>query len=306
MADFTSGGWSVFIAVVTVVSLVALLYLAWVLSARRTGSGPVETSGHVWDEDLEEYNNPLPRWWLNLFYITIVWGALYLAAYPGLGAYKGMLAWSQQDQYAAEIAAADAKYAPMFEKFVGQDLAMVAQDAEAQKIGGRLFSTYCTACHGSDAGGARGFPNLRDGDWLYGGTPEAVKASIANGRQGAMPAWGAIVGADGVKSVVAYVEKLSGRATDDAAATAGQQVFQTNCVACHGPDGKGNPLMGAPNLTDDIWLYGGTTEKITETIDKGRNGQMPAHGELLGDAKVHLLAAYVLSLSGKAAAHYED
>lgn len=302
MADFTSGGWSIFIAVVTVVSLVALWYLAWALSARRTGGGPVETSGHVWDEDLEEYNNPLPRWWLNLFYITIIWSALYLAAYPGLGAYKGMLAWSQQDEYAAEVAAADAKYAPVFDKFANQDLAQVARDPEAQKIGGRLFANYCTACHGSDAGGARGFPNLRDGDWLYGGTPEAVKTSIANGRMGAMPAWGAVVGADGVKQVTAYVEKLAGRTTDEAAATAGAKVYQTNCIACHGPDGKGNPMMGAPNLTDDIWLYGGSTEKIAETIEKGRNGQMPAHGELLGNAKVHLLAAYVLSLGGSQAA----
>ena len=298
MADFTSGGWSVFIAVITIVSLVALLYLAWTLSARKTSSGPVETSGHVWDEDLEEYNNPLPRWWLNLFYITIVWAALYLAAYPGLGAYKGMLAWTQLDQYANEVAAADAKYAPVFEKFASEDLAVVAKDPEAQKIGGHLFATYCTACHGSDAGGARGFPNLRDNDWLYGGTPEAVKASIMNGRQAAMPAWGQIIGGDNVKNVVAYVEKLSGRATDDAAAAKGQAVFQTNCVACHGPEGKGNPLMGAPNLADDIWLYGGSTEKITESIENGRNGVMPAHGELLGNAKVHLLAAYVLGLGG--------
>ncbi len=298
MADFTSGGWSIFIVVVTVASLVALFFLAWTLSARRTSSGPVETSGHVWDEDLEEYNNPLPRWWLNLFYLTVIWAALYLAAYPGLGSYNGMLAWSQEGQYAAEVAAADAKYAPVFEKFANQDLAQVAADDEAQKIGGRLFATYCTACHGSDAGGARGFPSLRDGDWLYGGTPEAVKASIANGRTGAMPPWGAAIGADGVKHVTAYVEQLAGRSTDDAAAAAGRQVFQANCIACHGPDGKGNQMLGAPNLTDDIWLYGGSTEKIAESIDKGRNGQMPAHGELLGDAKVHLLAAYVLSLGG--------
>lgn len=306
MADFTSGGWSLFISIVTIVSLLALYFLAWKLSARRTESGPVETSGHVWDEDLEEYNNPLPRWWLNMFYLTIIWAGLYLIAYPGLGTYKGLLGWSQQAQYDSEIAAANAKYAPLFDKFAGMDLAQVAQDPEAQKIGGRLFSTYCTTCHGSDAGGARGFPNLRDQDWLYGGEPEMVKASILNGRQAAMPAWSAIIGADGVQQVTAYVEKLSGRATDDAAAAKGQQVFQTNCVACHGPEGKGNPLMGAPNLTDDIWLYGGSTGKIAESIDKGRNGQMPAHGELLGEAKVHLLAAYVLSLGGTAATHYED
>ena len=157
MADFTSGGWSLFITIVTIVSLIALFFLAWKLSARRTDSGPVETSGHVWDEDLEEYNNPLPRWWLNMFYLTIIWAGLYLIAYPGLGTYKGMLGWTQQGQYDAEMAAAEAKYAPLFDKFAGADLAQVAQDPEAQKIGGRLFSTYCTTCHGSDAGGARGF-----------------------------------------------------------------------------------------------------------------------------------------------------
>jgi len=297
MADFTSGGWSLFIAIITVVSLVALSFLCWLLSG-RAGTSSVETSGHVWDEDLEEYNNPLPRWWLNMFYLTIAWGALYLIAYPGLGAFKGMLGWSQEAQYQGEIAAADAKYAPLFAKFAGTDLAQVAQDPEAQKIGGRLFAAYCTTCHGSDAGGARGFPNLRDGDWLWGGEPATVKATILNGRQAAMPAWGAIIGPEGVQQVAAYVESLSGRATDAAAAAKGQQVYQTNCVACHGAEGKGNPMMGAPNLTDDIWLYGGSTAKIAESIDKGRNGIMPAQGELLGEDKVHLLAAYVLSLSG--------
>jgi cytochrome c oxidase cbb3-type subunit III len=297
MADFTSGGWSIFITVITLVSLVALSILCWMLSG-RAGTSSVETSGHVWDEDLEEYNNPLPRWWLNMFYLTIAWGFLYLIAYPGLGAFKGLLGWSQTGQYATEVAAADAKYAPLFAKFAGMDLALVAQDSEAQKIGGRLFAAYCTTCHGSDGGGARGFPSLRDGDWLWGGEPAMVKTSILDGRQAAMPAWGAIMGADGVQQVTAYVETLSGRKTDAAAAAQGQQAYQTNCAACHGADGKGNPLMGAPNLTDDIWLYGGSTAKIAESIDKGRNGIMPAQGELLGEDKVHLLAAYVLSLGG--------
>jgi cytochrome c oxidase cbb3-type subunit 3 len=299
MADFTSGGWSIFIAVITLVSLVALSILCWMLSG-RAGTSSVETSGHVWDEDLEEYNNPLPRWWLNMFYLTIAWGFLYLIAYPGLGAFKGLLGWSQNDQYQTEVAAADAKYSPLFAKYAGMDLALVAQDPEAQKIGGRLFAAYCTTCHGSDAGGARGFPSLRDGDWLWGGEPAMVKTSILNGRQAAMPAWGAIIGADGVQQVTAYVETLAGRATDAAAAAKGQQAYQTNCAACHGAEGKGTPMMGAPSLTDDIWLYGGSTAKIAESIDKGRNGIMPAQGELLGEDKVHLLAAYVLSLGGGA------
>lgn len=308
MADFTSSGWSWYIGILTVGGLLGVFLLAWRLSSGRTGTGPVETSGHVWDEDLEEYNNPLPRWWLNLLYLTIGWALLYLLAYPGLGAYKGLLGWTQQGQYEAEVAAADAQYSPIFARFAGMDLAAVAKDRAAQKIGARLYSTYCTACHGSDARGARGFPNLRDDDWLYGGEPAQILSSITNGRQAAMPAWGTILGADGVKQVTAYVEQLAGRQGDSAAAATGQQLFKTNCVACHGADGNGNTALGAPRLTDDIWLYGGSTEKIAETITKGRNGKMPAHLDLLGENKVHLLAAYILSLrsGGGNQGHYED
>lgn len=301
MADFTAGYWSWFIGGITLLSLIALLLFAWTLSARRSGDGPVGTSGHAWDEDLEEYNNPLPRWWLNLFYITTVWGILYLLAYPGLGAFKGLLAWSQEGQYKGEMAAADGKYAPVFAQYAAVALDQLAQDPKALVIGERLYSAYCTGCHGSDARGARGFPNLRDGDWLYGGDGAQIETSIQDGRQGIMPPWGQAIGADGVTQATAYVEQLAGRTTNSAAAAAGKQVFETTCVTCHGADGKGNPLLGAPNLTDGIWLYGGTTAKIAESIRAGRNGVMPAHQEFLGAAKVHLLAAYVLSLSGPAA-----
>mgnify|MGYP006285323849 CR=1 FL=1 len=293
MADFTHHFWSWYIAVPTVAGLVLLFALAWRLSSRRPTDAPVETSGHVWDEDLEEYNNPLPRWWLNLLYLTILWALGYLVAYPGLGTYKGLLSWTQEGEYQQETRAAEQQYAPIFDAYAKLDLAAVAQDPKAAKIGQRLFATYCTACHGSDARGARGFPNLRDGDWLWGGDAAAIETTILHGRQAAMPAWGPILKDEGVHQVAAYVETLSGRQSDATAAAQGKALFQTNCAACHGPEGRGNPLMGAPNLTDDTWLYGGSTAKIEESIRGGRNGHMPAQQETLGPAKVHLLAAYV-------------
>lgn len=299
MADFTSGFWSLFIAGVTVVSIVALFWFTWAQAnggKRKTGE-PVQTMGHVWDGDLAEYNNPLPKWWLNLFYITLVWGIFYLIAYPGLGTFAGLLGWSQTKQYEEEVAQAEKTYGPLFERYKGTDIAKLADDPDALAMGRRLFATYCTQCHGSDAGGARGFPNLTDNDWLYGGTPEAIETTILNGRQAAMPAWLAGIGADGVQNVATYVEHLSGRQVDQAKADAGQKIFSTTCVACHGPDGKGNQMLGAPNLTDDIWLYGGSHERIVETVAQGRNGHMPAHREFLGEAKVHLLAAYVYSFT---------
>ena len=299
MADFNSAIWSILIASVTIVSILALLWFTWYqANSRRPGHGEkVETMGHSWDGDLQEFNNPLPKWWLNMFYITLVWGIGYLIAYPGLGTFKGMLGWTEQGQYEAEMAQAETTYGPLFDKFKSTDIAKLADDAEALGVGKRLFATYCTQCHGSDAGGARGFPNLTDNDWLYGGTPQAIEASIVTGRQGAMPAWGAIIGEEGTQNVASYVEHLAGRQIDQAAVDAGQKVFNTTCVACHGADGKGNVALGAPNLTDDIWLYGGSRERIVESIAVGRNGRMPAHAEFLGAAKVHLLAAYVYSFT---------
>ncbi|MGE3849090.1 MAG: cytochrome-c oxidase, cbb3-type subunit III, partial [Gammaproteobacteria bacterium] len=216
MADFNSALWSILIAAVTVVSILALLWFTWTQAAgRRPGAGEkIETMGHTWDGDLAEFNNPLPKWWLNLFYITMVWGIGYLIAYPGLGAFKGMLDWSAEGQYDAEVAKADATYGPLFDKYKAVPLDQLVSDEEALTVGKRLFATYCTQCHGSDAGGARGFPNLTDNDWLWGGTPEAVEQTILNGRQGAMPAWVAVIGEDGVKNVTSYVEHLAGRQVD--------------------------------------------------------------------------------------------
>lgn len=293
-----STGWSWYIIFLTLLNIFGMVWLIW--WSGKGGSKKVaqgEVMGHVWDGDLSELNNPLPRWWLWLFYITIVFALLYLALYPGLGKVKGAFNWTAQSQWEREIAAADAHFGPLFQQYAGQDLAALAKDPEAVKIGRRLFLNYCATCHGSDAGGARGFPSLSDGDWLYGGEPDAVKASILDGRNGMMPPFGQVLGDKGVEEVVAYVASLSGRDVDAAKAAAGKEKFTMNCGGCHMPDGTGNKFLGAPNLTDEVWLYGGSPGSIGKTISEGRNGVMPPHREFLGEDKVHLLAAYVVSLS---------
>ncbi len=295
MADFTHPLFSWVIGIITIIGILCVMYLAWVLSHRKKSSkdDKVETMGHVWDGNLEEYNNPLPKWWLNMFYITCVWGLGYLIFFPGLGAYEGLLKSSNIEQYNAEIKQADEKYGPIYAKYASQDIASLVNDEQALTIGARLFSTYCTTCHGSDARGARGYPNLRDNDWLYGKDPEQIKTTIMHGRNGVMPAWGEILGYENVFNVAAYVKQLAGREVEPDVAAAGKTIYETNCVACHAADGKGNQQIGAPNLTDDIWLYGGSNQKIHESIEIGRNGNMPPHADFLGEDKVHLLAAYI-------------
>lgn len=299
MADFTSIFWDAFIGGVTVISIAALLWFTWAQSrARRPEDADnPETMGHVWDDGLEGYNNPLPRWWLNLFYITLVWGIGYLIAYPGLGGFEGLLGWSQQNQYAEEIAAANETYGARFAAFEDTPIEQLVGNAEAMAMGENLFASYCTQCHGSDAGGARGFPNLTDADWQWGATPEAIEQSILAGRNAAMPGWTAVIGEDGVTQVTDYVEHLAGRTVEAAKVSAGKAVYDTNCAVCHGADGAGNPALGAPRLSDDTWLYGGSRRQIELSIAAGRNGQMPAHQEFLGKAKSHLLAAYVFSFT---------
>lgn len=299
MADFTSSFWNWFIIVPVVGGIIAMFVLnRWMTSGPRPKAGEkAKPMGHVWDEDLQELNNPLPKWWLNLFYITLVFGVGYLALYPGLGNYAGAFGWTQKGQYESEIANADKTFGPLYEKYLQEDLKLLAANHEALKTGGRLFVNYCTTCHGSDAGGGPGIPSLRDEDWLYGGDPQTIKASIMNGRSGMMPPWGAVLGAEGTANVAEYVLSLSGRSVNDSLASAGKEKFQQLCVACHGADGKGNLGLGAPNLTDNIWLHGGSKQAIMESIEKGRSGRMPAHAEFLGEAKVHLLAAYIYSLS---------
>jgi cytochrome c oxidase cbb3-type subunit 3 len=297
VSDFTNDFWSYYVAVITVVSIVACGVLLWTMSSQRVPGQQVGTMGHVWDENLEEYNNPLPNWWRWLFYITMVFGLAYLVLYPGLGKFGGTYNWTSTGQYEAEQARAAERYGPLFAKFAAMDIPAVAADQKAREMGQRLFLNYCAQCHASDARGSRGFPNLADDDWLYGGDPATIKATIVNGRNGIMPPLGPVLGDEGVKDAAHYVLSLSGLTHDSLLASSGKALFAANCVACHGADGKGNAALGAPNLTDKVWLYGGGETSISETIRAGRNNKMPAWGEFLGDAKAHLLAAYVWGLS---------
>jgi cytochrome c oxidase cbb3-type subunit 3 len=305
MSDFTSGFWNVYIVGITIVSIVACGVLLWMQSRVKVkpGGKGADTTGHVWDDDLEEYNNPLPKWWMNLFWITLVFSVLYLILYPGMGTFRGVLGWTQVGQYEKERTDAEAKVRPLHDKYLAMDVPAVAKDAQARGMGERIFLNNCAQCHGSDAGGAKGFPNLRDGDWLYGGEPARIVETITNGRMGVMPPQGAALGDEGVKNVVAYVRSLSGLTHDPLKAQLGKEKFVA-CAACHGADGKGNPALGAPNLTDRVWLYGSTEAAITETVVKGRNMNasegslaMPAFKDVLGPARIHLVAAYVWGLS---------
>ncbi|MCC6209935.1 MAG: cytochrome-c oxidase, cbb3-type subunit III [Burkholderiales bacterium] len=297
MSQFSSGFWDLYIGILTVVSILACAVLLWQQSVQKASG--TETSGHVWDEDIKEFNHPLPRWWMWLFYLTIVWGIAYLALYPGLGSYAGALGWSQLRQLDEENQAAQKAYGPLYDRFAAQDVESLAKNAEALAVGQKLFLNHCAQCHASDGGGSRGFPNLTDRDWLWGGTPEAIKASITDGRTGAMPPFGPVLGEQGVKDVAHYVLSLSGGAHDSIRAARGKEKFAQTCAACHGAEGKGNPAVGAPDLTDRIWLHGAGEEAVAAQVAKGRVNQMPAHKDLLSPARIHLLTAYVYSLSRK-------
>ena len=296
MADFTSPFWSWFIIIPVILGLIGVVWLALANTGKRN-DGPPDTMGHTWDEDLQEYNNPLPLWWLNMLYLSVVFAVIYLVLYPGLGTFRGVLGWQQTKQYDQEVEQANAALSPLYDQYLSSELPALTGNDDAMRTGARLFSTYCTTCHGSDARGAPGFPNLRDADWLYGGDPQTIKASILNGRNGIMPAWDKILGSDGALAVAEYVRSLSGKFGDPNIISAGEAQFKQLCVACHGNGGQGNPQLGAPNLTDEVWLYGGSQQQIMASIGQGRQGKMPPHKEFLGEAKAHLLAAYVYSLS---------
>jgi cytochrome c oxidase cbb3-type subunit III len=296
MSDFFDNGWSIYIAALTVAGLVACLALL-VIAARRRVMANDNTTGHVWDEDLRELNNPLPRWWMWLFVLTVVFAAAYLALYPGLGSEPGRLRWTSLGEHQAEQAQARATSAPMFAVYAGTPAAQLIRDHQAMAIGERLFANNCAACHGSDARGSKGFPNLTDRDWLWGGTPENIAETITKGRQGSMPPMAAAVGnSDDVRNVANYVLSLSGSPHDSIAASLGRNKF-TTCAACHGANGKGNTALGAPNLADDVWLHGWGESMVVATIQKGRTNTMPAHGERLTPEQIHLLSAYVWGLS---------
>jgi cytochrome c oxidase cbb3-type subunit III len=296
MSDFVSGGWSLFIVVVTVVSLLACLALLIGASRRKVMAGD-NTTGHVWDGDLRELNNPLPRWWAILFVLTVVFAGVYLVLYPGLGSYAGELKWSEQGQYQAEMKKAEAELAPLYAAFNGMTAQALAADPKAHAIGERLFVNNCAACHGSDARGSLGFPNLTDGDWLWGGNPEDIVTTITNGRIGNMPPMAAAVGSsEDVRNVANYVLSLSGSPHNNVAAQLGRSKFVA-CAACHGPEGKGNPALGAPNLADKTWLHGFGEETIVRAVNQGWQNVMPAQAGRLSEAQIRVLAAYVWSLS---------
>jgi len=301
MSDFFNEFWGWYVAVITVLAIAGCAILLWSQSRQKLKLDKdgklLDTTGHVWDEDLTELNTPMPRWWMGLFYLTIVFAVGYLVLYPGLGAYGGRLGWQSGAAYKAELKVADAAYGPLFDTYLRQDVRQVALDPQARAIGERLFLNYCAQCHGSDARGNKGYPNLTDDDWLYGGEPSAIKDTIMKGRHGVMPPMGAAVGSDrDVENVAHYVMSLSSAPADPIKVALGKGKFGA-CAGCHGMDAHGNQALGAPNLTDKVWLYGGSAETVMETIRKGRNNTMPAWGEFLGEGKVHVLTAYVYGLS---------
>jgi len=304
MSDFVNEFWNWYVILIVLISIIACGVFLWSQSVHHPGSEQTtDTTGHVWDETLNEYNNPLPRWWMWLFYGTVIFALIYVALYPALGRNPGVFGWTSVGEHTKEVAAVDKQVKPLFEKFQKMDLNAVAADKEAMEMAGRLFQTYCIQCHGVTGQGSRdkGFPNLTDKDWQWGGAPEQIVETITNGRMGVMPPYGgnpeAIGGEAGAKEVANYVRSLSGLSHNSDLAVKGKAKFETVCFACHGQDGKGMQAVGAPNLTDKAWLYGSSEAKIIETITQGRTNQMPAWKAFLGDAKIHLLSAYVLGLS---------
>ncbi|MEQ9463824.1 MAG: cytochrome-c oxidase, cbb3-type subunit III [Haliea sp.] len=291
MASF----WSWWIIILTVITLVGI---TWILLAnRKGGQGTTDkTTGHAHD-GIEEYDNPLPAWWFYMFVITIVWAIGYLVVYPGMGNYPGLIGWTQIGQHEAEVAAAEERYSEMRSRYLAMPVEEIAMDPAVLRMGMRLFGNNCAQCHGADAKGRYGFPNLTDDDWLYGGSPAAIKTTLLDGRRAAMPAWAGILGDQGIAEATEYVLSLNGRSTDAALTAAGEKHYQMYCAACHGADAKGNYMFGAPNLTNGIWLYGGSREQIAHSLRAGRNGVMPAFGESLTEDKIHILTAYIYSLS---------
>ena len=278
---------------VIILTTITIVLVTWILLANRKKVGDEPTTGHVYD-GIEEYDNPLPQWWLIMFLGSIVFSIGYLIVFPGMGNYKGIIGWTQEGRYEAEMAAADSKYGALYAQFSNTPAEELAQNPKAMKMAQRIFSNNCAQCHGSDAAGAFGFPNLRDNDWLYGGEVAQIKQSITLGRTASMPPWGAIIDSDSLNAVVDYVGNMG---DTHAGASAGKATYDTFCVACHGPKGDGNIYLGAPRLNDDIWLYGGSASQIKLSIRKGRTGKMPAHESVLSTDKIHLLSAYVYSLS---------
>lgn len=300
MSDFTSNFWAMYVAGITLFSIAACLILLIMSGKAKATTASDNTTGHVWDGDLREMNNPLPRWWSYLFVITIVFALTYLTLYPGLGANPGKLGWTSRGQHQAEVDKGNAETGPIYAKFMSMKPEDVAKDAQAMAIGERLYSNNCAACHASDARGGKGYPNLTDNDWLHGGTTEKIKETITNGRIGNMPVMAAAVGgAEDVKNVANYVLSLSASPHDSARAALGKEKFLTVCAACHGPDGKGMQAVGSANLTDNIWLHGFGEKAITAMVNEGKVNVMPEWKSKLTEAQIHILTAYIWGLSNK-------
>ncbi|RZL89899.1 MAG: cytochrome-c oxidase, cbb3-type subunit III [Variovorax sp.] len=302
MSDFFNDFWSNYVAIASLGSILLCALLLWLVARTSVPGGTDNTTGHVWDEDLREANNPMPRWWMGLFVLTIVFGLAYLVAYPGLGSYKGQLAWSTDGEYAKDLAKATRELEPVYAAYAALPVERAAAEPGAMAIGERLFLNNCAQCHGSDARGSKGFPNLSDTDWLHGGTPQKIMESITLGRTGTMPPMAEAVGTpEDVKNVANYVLSLSGGPHDSVRAGLGKSKFSA-CAACHGIGGVGNPAVGAPNLADAIWLHGYGQEAIISIINTGKTNQMPGQQGRLTEAQIHVLASYVWGLSNKAAA----
>jgi cytochrome c oxidase cbb3-type subunit III len=301
MSDFTANFWSLYVAGFTVVGILACLILLWVTARKKVAATADNTTGHVWDEDLTEMNNPMPRWWMWLFVLTIVFSLLYLVAYPGLGTYQGELGWSSKAEYEDEVRRANESLAPLYAQFTGRKAEEVAGDAQAMAIGERLFMNNCAQCHGSDARGSKGFPDLTDTDWLHGGSTAKIAETIKGGRKGAMPPMAAAVGTpDDVRNVAHYVLSLSNSPHDSVRAQLGKFKYGA-CAACHGVDGKGNAALGAPNLADNVWLHGWGEQAIVNIVNNGKNSVMPGQEGKLTEAQIHVLASYVWGMSNKPA-----
>jgi cytochrome c oxidase cbb3-type subunit III len=303
MSDFVNGFWPWYVAGVSIVSILAcglLLYMAGKATVvAHDGESDDNTTGHVWDSDLREYNNPLPRWWLGLFILTIVFALVYLAVFPGLGSYKGLLKWSTEGEHQQDVTQLRAQVTPLYAAFAAQPVQALTKDPRALAVGERLFMNHCSQCHGSDGAGSKGFPNLTSANaaWLGERGATHIVQTITNGRTGLMPPMGAAIGGDTELSELAhYVLSLSGSTHNEIKAYSGKAKF-TTCAACHGVDGKGNKALGAPNLTDDYWLHGWGEAAIVSAVKNGKNNVMPAQSPKLSDEQIHVLAAYVLSLS---------
>jgi cytochrome c oxidase cbb3-type subunit 3 len=299
MSDFTSSFWSVYVTGISLVGIFACMVLLWFSGKAKAMTANDNTTGHVWDGDLREMNNPLPRWWVWLFIITVVFALGYLAMYPGLGSYGGKFGWSSVGQYETEVAKGNKEVEPLYARFNSMKPEDVAGDPQAMAIGERLFMNNCAQCHGSDARGSKGFPNLTDNDWLHGGTPDKIIESITKGRIGNMPPMAAAVGTpEDVRNLAQYVLSLSNSPHDSVKAALGKPKFGV-CAACHGADGKGNQAIGSANLTDDIWLHGWGENAIVAMITNGKINQMPAQEKKLTESQIHVLASYVWGLSNK-------